>query len=132
MDKYEGLKKKFEQKLSHICQNETSLVKQTKYSITECLQTIDILKTEVSKREFKSKEDEIYFFKHLKPQVCGKLIFYLQLFNIETRKPAGNEKQLRKYFNAHLKIINDFKESNIAFYQYYRSESIYLDEIFHY
>jgi hypothetical protein len=36
---------------------------------------------------FKSREEEIYFFKYLKPKVYSKFIYYAKLFKIICRRP---------------------------------------------
>ncbi|WP_417943625.1 RteC domain-containing protein [Flagellimonas abyssi] len=41
----------------------------------------------MAEKPFPSKEDEIYFFKHVKPQIFSKLIYYIKLFNIESKRP---------------------------------------------
>ena len=42
---------------------------------------------------FPEPKDEIYFFKHVKPEVSSKVIFYTELFNLETYRP---NKHLKK------------------------------------
>ncbi|MCE4566600.1 RteC domain-containing protein [Maribellus sp. CM-23] len=43
----------------------------------------------------RSTDDEIYFFKYLKPRINSKLIFYIQLFDIEVkRRDASQEIQI--------------------------------------
>ncbi|WP_173644472.1 RteC domain-containing protein, partial [Myroides odoratimimus] len=45
------------------------------------------LKEEILQVGFKNQIDEIEFFKVIKPQVLGKLIFYNKLYSIETSCP---------------------------------------------
>lgn len=128
MEIYKELSVLLDEQLLQISQQTTSLAKQAKWSISECILTLEKLKQRLVQCSFETKEQEMHFFKHLKPQISGKLIFYIQLFNIETRKPTGTEKQLKRYFINHLKSINLFMDNNMAFYQYYRSESNFMDE----
>lgn len=85
------------------------------------------LKNFILEREFKSDEEEIYFFKHLKPQMVSKLIYYNTIFKIETKRPFGGEKTLRKYLNKELEKLKRFFDNNLEFYKYYRTNSTYLD-----
>src|SRR5690606_24266083 len=47
------------------------------------------LREEVSKKEFKTQAEEIHFFKHVKPQIYSKLIYYGKLFELESKRPRG-------------------------------------------
>ncbi|MDV3970658.1 RteC domain-containing protein [Elizabethkingia anophelis] len=85
------------------------------------------LKKFILEREFKSDEEEIYFFKHLKPQMVSKLIYYNTIFKIETKRPFGGEKTLRKYLNKELEKLKRSFDNNLEFYKYYRTNSTYLD-----
>lgn len=60
------------------------------------------LKTFVSERGFKNIEEEIYFFKHIKPVFLSKLIYYNAIYKIETKKPYGNGKAIKKYIDNEL------------------------------
>jgi hypothetical protein len=40
---------------------------------------------------FKDEQQEINFFKNIKPQILGKLIYYNKVFRIETTCPVAQE-----------------------------------------
>lgn len=130
MEKYDHVLQKLEQQLTLISKENIFLWKKAKQSIPLCINALEELKLIVNKTGFKSKQEEIQFFKEFKPNINSKLIYYIQIFNIESKKPIGTEKQLKKYFATFLKEINNFKNSNLNFYKYYQSEGIYLDEKF--
>lgn len=130
MKKYDHVLQKLEEKLVLIAKENISLSKKAKQSIPLCIMALEELKTLINKNGFKSKDEEIQFFKEFKPIISAKLLYYIQIFNIESKKPIGTEKQLKKYFENHLKTINDFKTANMTFYKYYQSEGVYLDEKF--
>lgn len=73
---------------------------------------------------------EIHFFKHLKPQVYSKLIYYVHLFKIEGRRPRGSKKVQIKYLNIHIDKLQVYVNDNIEFYQYYRGNKIHFDEYY--
>ena len=56
--------------------------------------------------EFKSEQDEIYFFKHIKPRVYSKLKYYVILFNIESKRPKGSAKSQIEYFNSEINKLS--------------------------
>ena len=84
----------------------------------------------VSDRGFDCTEDEIYFFKHLKPKVNSKLIFYIQLFDMEVkRRDACKEIQIH-YLEEVLFEIHKYFQENMEFCHYYRRGQIYLDKFY--
>lgn len=85
------------------------------------------LKTFVSERGFKNIEEEIYFFKHIKPVFLSKLIYYNAIYKIETKKPYGNGKAIKKYIDNELAKLKRYFDNNLEFHKYYRTNSTYLD-----
>lgn len=97
-------------------------------SIQICLTIIDDIKTHFKTLNLKNKEEEIYFFKVIKPKFSSKLIYHLKVYNIETYKPNGSNKIKRKYYESELKKIKSFFDNNLQFYRYYRTNNTYLDD----
>lgn len=93
------------------------------------IQTLSKLKEYVLKRGFKNTDEEIHFFKHQKPVIVSKLIYYNAIYKIESKKPYG-AKQIKKFLNKELKKLKKFFDNNIDFYKYYRSGNSFLDENF--
>lgn len=79
--------------------------------------------------EFENVQDEINFFKKIKPFIISKLIFEKEVLRIETNKPLGKV-QKRKYLEEELKKISTHPQKDINFYQYYRSETNENDIIY--
>ncbi|KKX49796.1 tetracycline resistance element mobilization regulatory protein RteC [Sphingobacterium sp. IITKGP-BTPF85] len=93
------------------------------------LDKINELKKAVLAKGFSSQEEEILFFKNLKPKIVAKLIYYNAIYKIETKKPYG-VKPIRKYLKKELKRLKRFFENNLEFYKYYRNNNSFLDEKF--
>lgn len=85
------------------------------------------LKYQVSERGFKNDEDEIHFFKRLKPVILSKLICYNAVFKIEAKKPYGGKQATEDYLNNELLKLKRFYDNNKEFYSYYRTNGTYLD-----
>ena len=82
------------------------------------------IKTKVLRDGFKDDLQEIDFFKNIKPQILGKLIYYNKVFRIETICPVSNGKIYQNYYENQLKALkSEYKESifNEDFYRYYRA-----------
>src|SRR5690606_1922391 len=75
-------------------------------------------------------EDEIQFFKYIKPHVYSKLIYYVQLFNIESKRPRSRNKAQINYFNKHLKRLPIYFNDNVEFYQYHRAHKTHFDKYY--
>lgn len=89
---------------------------------------LEQLKTFFVNHKFENKNDEIEFFKHIKPQFVYKLIYYNEIYNIETNTPYGGEKILRKFYNNELEKLKVYFEENLDFYRYYRTGNTCLDK----
>lgn len=85
------------------------------------------LRKAVINKELKSKEQEITIFKTIKPKIYSKLIYYVKLFNIESKRPRGSSKSQKKYLDYEIKKLQDYFNDNLEFYQYYRRSETSLD-----
>lgn len=102
-------------------------IKKCEQAITVILKSINELKKAATKTNFKSKSEEIQFFKEVKPLFTSKLIYFNLVYRIEMKKPNGGNKILKKYYNNELLKLKAFFDNELEFYQYYRSGSTYLD-----
>jgi hypothetical protein len=87
------------------------------------------LKAFVLSYTFPNEEEEILFFKEIKPRLCFRIIYYRKLYNIEMDRPAGTEKQ-REYLNDLLNGINKYNSKRLDFIRYYRSGSSHFDSLY--
>lgn len=88
---------------------------------------IEVLHKDLKKFKFESIQEEIYFFKVLKPSLNSKLIYYDFIFQMESKMPL-TKKQKIKFIEKELEKINDFNENNNEFYKYYRTRACNKDE----
>lgn len=75
----------------------------------------------------KDAEDEIYFFKKVKPQLMQQLIYYNELYYIELTKPLCSQNAVRKYYKIELQKRTQYLNENRELYKYYRMDGEYLD-----
>ena len=88
-----------ERKLSITC---SGLIEEA-FQMTVFLQELLVSAKEcVLSSEFENDAKEIEFFKMIKPQILGKLIYYNKLYRIETSCPVNNGKMYHNYFSNHL------------------------------
>ena len=102
-------------------------IQRSESAINIIINSIEKLKVIFEKEKVKSQEIEIDFFKNIKPRFTSKLIYYNTVFKIETKKPHGGERILKKYLNNELDKLKRYFDNNLDFYKYYRTGSNYLD-----
>jgi hypothetical protein len=77
-----------------------------------------------------SAQDEIVFFKEVKPQVLGFLLYFNKIHTLELKRPNGSYNTLKDYYENEHRELTMFYDKNLDFYQYYRSGSEYMDEYY--
>lgn len=96
-------------------------------SVELTLIAIDKLKKQFFKNKTISTDNEIYFFRNIKPKFTSLYIYHNAIFKIETKMPHGGERITKKYLNKELKKLKHYFDNNLDFYNYYRTGSSYLD-----
>lgn len=124
---YNHLYEDLEDKLRMIDLEEDNILKKSEQSFQTALQAINQLRDDLQQKPLVSQNDEISFFKEIKPKFISKLIYHLSVFNIETNKPNGGIKVRRKYYQNELDKLKRYFDNNLEFYRYYRTNSNYLD-----
>lgn len=75
-------------------------------------------------------QDEIEFFKELKPKVLGMFLYFNKIHTVELKRPIGSNEIQSEYYDKELKSLTYFFERNLDFHQYHRANSTYLDEYY--
>ncbi|MCA6422812.1 MAG: RteC domain-containing protein [Flavobacterium sp.] len=83
----------------------------------------------LKKHKFNSPDEEIYFFKDLKPIFISKLIYYKAILNIETNLPTSRKNKI-KFYEEELNAIQEYTIKNKKFYEYYRARASYKDSVY--
>lgn len=81
----------------------------------------------LKKYVFLTMQDEIYFFKELKPKLVSKLIYYKAILKLESTAPQTKKDKKKKYEKL-LTEIHQYALHHREFYEYYRSRSTHKDE----
>jgi hypothetical protein len=74
-----------------------------------------------------TEPEEIEFFKEIKPKFKAQLLYQQFLYDIECRKPTGDQEIVTSFYRREIKSIKRYQEVNLAFYQYYRCGAEHLD-----
>lgn len=85
--------------------------------------TLEELKRYILSYTFKDAQEEIMFFKELKPMFLKELIYYMEVFQVESWKPpVGREDEIAHYGLGAKRVDFYFKRYN-QLYTYYREGS---------
>ncbi|MDE3741156.1 RteC domain-containing protein [Maribacter polysaccharolyticus] len=126
--KYQKLLTEFEAQLDKLENGQGDILFKAETGIVQVEKYIRKLHMGIEKKTFTTQEDEIYFFKHVKPQIFSKLIYYGKLFTIESKRPRGNNTSQIKYLKHQIDKLQIFFNDNLEFYNYYRRGAMSLDE----
>lgn len=87
------------------------------------------LKLSVLDRSFKNPQEEITFFKEVKPKFSSLLLFYAAIQRIELSRPEGSNANIKSHYENELKTIADYFTEKKEIYAYYKSGDDYLDNV---
>lgn len=122
------LNKSLNSQLQSIDLEETDLIKKAQKSIRCIKNALIQLKAFILEYTFRDEDEEILFFKEIKPDLFSKLIYFVKLFNIESRRPTGSHEIQEIFLRRELEKLTFFFNNHLEFYQYYRMNSNYLDD----
>jgi hypothetical protein len=127
---YDEIIEKLEDELTQLKNQTHDFVILIEKAIGLCHTAIRDMRIIVLSEGFSDHEEEIYFFKHIKPQVSSKVIFYTELFLIESYRPSADRKVQSAYFRdigqKHCAFFKEHKE----FYQYYKRRKTFSDHLY--
>jgi hypothetical protein len=122
------LNKKLNSQLQKIDLEETDLIKKSLESISCVESTLNELKNFLLNYKFKDEDEEIQFFKEIKPGIFSQLIYFVKVSNIESKRPIGSIESQQEYFRRELAELTLFFNNHLEFYGYYRMKSTFLDD----
>ncbi|MFK5982238.1 MAG: RteC domain-containing protein [Flavobacteriaceae bacterium] len=131
MKKEEQIKKVINQlneDVDNIESKNSDILQRAEKGIKLTIQVLEQLRNLVIDNGFNKVSTEIEFFKNVKPQVFSKLIYFVKLFNIESKRPRSSNKSQIKYLNKHIDKLQTYFNDNLEFYHYYRRNATSLDE----
>lgn len=129
---YKNILLSIEQEEKNVSRSKKSIIDEGYVMVSFLRKQLTDLKKAVLSSGFATVQDEINFFKHVKPEILGKLIYYNKILRIESYSPTAEAlaevyyaEQLKQLKKEHMKHI-----TGSEFYQYYRSGRTDKDEFF--
>ncbi|MEN8857372.1 MAG: RteC domain-containing protein [Flavobacteriaceae bacterium] len=93
-------------------------------------EVLNDLRVYIRTNKFKDSDEEIDFFKHIKPNIYADYIFYNSLLKYHVNKPNTTNSILKNHLKNELKKLESEKRKNLKFYQYYKHNNTYLDHLY--
>lgn len=124
------LKEKLNTHIHSIESTESDILQKSVQIITVLQKAFEELRIFIAKYTFANQEEEILFFKQIKPQIFSQLIYYNKVYYIEMRMPTGSNHDKEVFLENILSRIKYYFDINIDFYHYYRSGSSHLDKYY--
>ncbi|WP_162127491.1 RteC domain-containing protein [Flavobacterium phycosphaerae] len=124
----ESLMSELEHQLKIIHSKTEDPIQYAEQAIKIIITILEKLKTKFLNHQFENKAEEVDFFRNIKPRFAAKLIYYNEIYNIETAKPFGTRKAIRKHYKLELTKLEKYGNENIEFYKYYRTGNNNLDK----
>lgn len=78
------------------------------------------LQREIKRQEFETAEDEIYFFRKIKPRIMAHIEYYTCRYHALLFRPTDDAEELTRFWNWELRKIDKFFELNHSFCDYIR------------
>lgn len=130
IDYANNLKKEVDIKIDIIESTQDNILKKSLEASRIIGDAFDRLKEFILSYTFKNEDEEILFFKDIKPKFCYRLIFYRKIYNIEMNRPLAGVDAQRDYLSKELNAINEYTIKRLDFIRYYRSGSSHLDTLY--
>lgn len=119
-----------ETQLKTIDRETVKIIEKSKKSFECVTDFLKQLKEFVLGYTFCNEQEEILFFKKQKPEIYSKSIYFKKIAEIEGRRPIGCHEDIEIYIKAELKKLTGFFNEHKDFYEYYRTESTRLDDMY--
>jgi Mg2+ and Co2+ transporter CorA len=116
------LYRQLEDELAHLPHD--NIVKRTALAIQLCEKYMEEIRLHVMEHPFRSQQEEITFFKEIKPKFLAQLLYYVWLNNVRT---VESEDSLSNHYRKELKRIRNFYKRNQVLKRYLKSGATFLD-----
>ncbi|AZB27632.1 MULTISPECIES: RteC domain-containing protein [Bacteroidota] len=130
---YKNILLSIEKEEISVSRSKKSAIDEAYHMVSFLDKTLTELKGQINIKGFDSILDEIIFFKRVKPEILGRLMFYNKVIKIEAFSPLNSE-LIESYYSEQMKLLNkDFKKhiSSSDFYSYYRAGRSDKDEYYY-
>ena len=116
--------------LEQILQGKTEMNAKAKKAAKLIRNTLSSFRNQIRDQGFKSDDEEIYFFKNIKPKIHAYLIFYSILSEIETNKYHMSEEELKSFIEKKIRMFRHIMREYLDFVTYFMEGLNHLDRLY--
>lgn len=127
MEQFIAAEKQVISELEQILQSETDMNIKAKKAARLIMGTLSDFRNMIREKGFKRDEDEIYFFRRIKPPIHAYLIFFSILSEIETGKYHLSDEELKNLIDKKMRMFRHIQRDNLDFVTYYMEGMTHLD-----
>lgn len=127
--KYDEIMQEVDERMAAIDLNGKQIITDCKVMISFLKEKLGEMKTFLQAHLFENESDEIDFFKHQKPTLQARRLYFHKILRIESQRPLGEE-ELDIYYQRKQEELKRFFDRHVAFFQYYRSGATNLDSLY--
>ena len=125
---FENILEQFKKDINFIAISQAMSLLDIEKGMKISITCIHDLKEVVLRNGLSSTEEEIYFFKYIKPNVMGYFLFFYYLQQIENVRPKGTLSSISKYLQNKIEESERFLHNRNGYYYYYKSDDMQHDE----
>lgn len=131
MDSFsETLYAEMENRLTVIADSSCDPLSCAEESVKAIIPFVERLKAYFINHTFCSEAEEIHFFKNIKPRFLSALIYYNEIYTIESNRPQRSPRALRKFLAHEQAKTRRFCRENAEFCKYYRTGNNCFDSVY--
>lgn len=127
-DKYLEIVQKIEKKLLTIEEIESCKISCYEKCTNFIRKELKVIRKEILEEGFKNQNEEIYFFKQIKPKIVAWLIYYIELYKVEIKKPQVNDDLQKEFYRKLITQFQTYFADNRDFYSYFRGNANFSDK----
>ena len=125
-----NLEREVDKKIRKIMDANVTIIKKSFEASSVLAEAFNQLRNFITNYSFQSVDEEIDFFKNIKPRIFHKLLYFRKIYNIEMNRPLGIDAQ-RSYLIDEMNAISRYNEKRSDFIRYYRSDLTSQDELYY-
>ncbi len=112
----------------HYCESDINI--SSNKAAKQIKKTLTNFRDKIRREGFDSTEDEVHFFKYVKPKIQAYLIFYSVLAEIESSKLHMGDAELLDLIEKKVRMFRHIMRENLEFVKYYNSGLTHLDKLY--
>lgn len=113
-----------------ILRNEGNSIRAISANIAQINAYIERLNHYLDNHPFQDTQEEIRFFKDIRPQFDGRLLFFVRLLQLESKCEMASIQEKLAYYQQERKRISQFSQLHRDFLRYFLMESTHLDNLY--